>query len=468
MNQVEQRFTAIQLSAVEWLNHSLLGKGMAMLQEWGRFSLLMQWSHEIGVVLIIALLAIAPFAANVTQYIGLLEVGCAALWLAMVCTGRIGLLSPIQGIVLVYWGIAALATLFSPVFRAALSGFIELTLYLMVFALMSQVVRDIRWRNVLITAYLIIALVVSVHGLRQWFFGAEALATWVDPESSTANVTRIYSYLGNPNLYAAYITPAIPLSLAALFNWKHWAPKCLAGSMFVLQSVCIVLTFSRGGWMALVAALAIACPLILYWSLPKLPKFWRTWAFPILIGGGVLVLLVGFVFVEPLRNRILSIFANRSDSSNNFRINVWEAVYKMIWKRPILGIGPGHDAFNQIYPLFQKPKFSALSAYSIYLEHLVEFGIIGFSCFMTLLFSLAYQGWRHLNRLRAERSAEVFWVIGALAAMGGLLTQGLFDTVWYRPQVFLLWWLMIAIVTSYFQDATIKAQVLRDNVSSAQ
>jgi putative inorganic carbon (HCO3(-)) transporter len=460
MNQVEQRFTAFQLSAVDWLNHSILGKGTAFLKEWGKFSLLMQWSSEISVVLIIATLAIAPFAANVTQYVGLLEVGCVAMWVAMLLTGRIGLLSPIQGIVMVYWGIAVIATILSPVPREALSGLIELTLYLMVFALMSQVVRNNRWRNLLITAYLLIALVVSVHGLRQWFFGAEALATWVDPDSASANTTRIYSYLGNPNLYAAYITPAIPLSLAAIFNWKLWGAKLLAGLMFVLQSLCIVMTFSRGGLIALVAALAIACPLILYWSLPKLPPFWRKWSFPMLIGGGILLLAVGFLFVEPLRARMLSIFANRSDSSNNFRINVWEAVYRMIWKRPILGIGPGHDAFNQIYPLFQKPKFSALSAYSIFLEHLVEFGIIGFSCFMALLFGIVYQGWRHLNRLRTEQSPEVFWVIGSLAAMGGLLAQGLFDTVWYRPQVFLLWWLLVAIITSYFQDATVKADLL--------
>jgi putative inorganic carbon (hco3(-)) transporter len=467
MNQVEQRFTSIQLSALEWLNHSILGKGAAFLKEWGAFSLLMRWSSEISVVLIIATLAIAPFAAGVTQYIGLLEVACAAMWLAMVFTGRIGLLSPIQGIVIVYWGIAAIATLFSPVFREALSGLIELTLYLVVFALMSQVVRQARLRNVLITAYLLIALIVSLHGLRQWFFGADALATWVDPDSASANITRIYSYLGNPNLYAAYITPAIPLSLVAMFNWKLWGAKLLAGLMFVLQSLCIIMTLSRGGLIALVVSLAIASPLILYWSLPKLPPFWRKWSFPILIGSGVFVLAVGFIFVEPLRARILSIFASRSDSSNNFRINVWDAVYRMIWKRPILGIGPGHDAFNKIYPLFQKPKYSALSAYSIYLEHLVEFGMIGFSCFMALILGIMYQGWQHLNRLRAEQSPEVFWVIGSLAAMSGLLAQGLFDTVWYRPQVFLLWWLLVAIITSYFQESAVKADLLQQTKTSA-
>lgn len=36
----------------------------------------------------------------------------------------------------------------------------------------------------------------------------------------------------------------------------------------------------------------------------------------------------------------------------------------------------------------------------------------------------------------------------AIAAMTGLLIQGLFDTVWYRPQVNTLWWLMVGIIAA--------------------
>jgi len=42
----------------------------------------------------------------------------------------------------------------------------------------------------------------------------------------------------------------------------------------------------------------------------------------------------------------------------------------MILDRPIIGIGPGHDAFNKIYPLYQLPAL-ALSAYSIFLLKLL-------------------------------------------------------------------------------------------------
>jgi putative inorganic carbon (HCO3(-)) transporter len=122
----------------------------------------------------------------------------------------------------------------------------------------------------------------------------------------------------------------------------------------------------------------------------------------------------------------------------------------MIRDRPILGIGPGNSAFNKIYPLYMRPKYSALSAYSIYLEILVETGIIGFSCFIWLLTVTFNQGIQQIKRLRQSPSREGFWIMAAIAGMIGLMIHGCVDTVWYRPQVSTLWWFLIAIITSQY------------------
>jgi putative inorganic carbon (HCO3(-)) transporter len=122
----------------------------------------------------------------------------------------------------------------------------------------------------------------------------------------------------------------------------------------------------------------------------------------------------------------------------------------MIRDRPILGIGPGNSAFNKIYPLYMRPKYSALSAYSIYLEILVETGIIGFSCFIWLLIVTFNQSIQQIKRLRQSPSREGFWIMAAIAGMIGLMIHGCVDTVWYRPQVSTLWWFLIAIITSQY------------------
>lgn len=145
----------------------------------------------------------------------------------------------------------------------------------------------------------------------------------------------------------------------------------------------------------------------------------------------------------------MSIFVGREDSSNNFRINVWMAVIEMIKDRPILGIGPGNDAFNKVYPRYQQPGYTALSAYSILLEIGVETGLIGIACFLWLILVTLTQAWQRLQHLRQIRSREGFWLMAAVATMVGMLAHGLVDTVWYRPQVSTLWWLMIATVASY-------------------
>jgi O-antigen ligase len=163
--------------------------------------------------------------------------------------------------------------------------------------------------------------------------------------------------------------------------------------------------------------------------------------FPLLLAiFGVALLVVAITRVEPLRIRAMSLLAGRQDSSNNFRINVWMAALQMVQDRPWLGIGPGNTAFNLIYPLYQQPKFNALSAYSVPLELLVEGGIPALLAGLGLLQAALRRG---LGHLRGESS----WALPALAAIAsiaGLCVQGATDTIFFRPEVQLIGWLCLA------------------------
>jgi putative inorganic carbon (HCO3(-)) transporter len=48
--------------------------------------------------------------------------------------------------------------------------------------------------------------------------------------------------------------------------------------------------------------------------------------------------------------------------------------------------------------------------------------------------------------------------MAAVATMLGMLAHGMVDTVWYRPQVSILWWLMIATVASYYRPTETEQQ----------
>ncbi|MGH2416026.1 MAG: O-antigen ligase family protein, partial [Microcystaceae cyanobacterium] len=205
-----------------------------------------------------------------------------------------------------------------------------------------------------------------------------------------------------------------------------------------------------GGWIGMVALLCTFLLLLYYWNRGSLSPFWRTWLLPSVLGTLAALLLLALLFVEPLRLRVLSIFAGRGDSSNNFRLNVWSAVLEIIRDRPLIGIGPGNNAFNKIYPLYMQPRYSALSAYSIWLETAVETGLIGFSCFVWLLGVTITQGVRQIGRDRLNRNPQGFWLMAAIAGMVGILSHGFVDTVWYRPEINTLWWLMVALIASRY------------------
>ena len=454
MNAIWQQLTLLNLRLYQWRGGSYLYKLVGLLQTWRQGSWLLQWAKPIGALLLATVFAVAPFVSN--ALIGLLLIACAAFWVLLTLSDNTGYVqgappqvTPIHLLLLLYWAISVVATALSPVKLAAREGLVKLTLYLLLFALLARVMRSPRLRSWIITLFLHISLIVSVYGLRQYIFGAEALATWVDPTSDSANLTRVYSYLGNPNLLAGYLIPAVSLSFAAIFTWQRWLPKALALTMFLVNSACLILTYSRGGWIGFLVCIFVFLVLLVYWYSIQLPPKFRPWAMPALLGSSAMVVLLAILFVEPIRDRVASIFVGREDSSNNFRINVWSAVVEMIRDRPILGIGPGNDAFNKIYPLYQRPRFTALSAYSIFLEIAVETGVIGLLCFLWLLVVTFNQGIEQIKRLREVSNSQGFWLIAAIAGISWMLAHGLVDTVWYRPQVITLWWLMVAIIASF-------------------
>jgi putative inorganic carbon (HCO3(-)) transporter len=359
-------------------------------------------------------------------------------------------MTPVHVTVVVFWGVMALATAFSPVRGTAVSGLIKLTLNILLFLLIARVSRQPRARTLLISAYLFTTLPVAIYGLRQYFFGATALATWVDATSELATATRVYSFLGNPNLLAGYLIPAVMFAGMAIFAWPRWVPKGLAALTAVINTLCLVLTLSRGGWVGfLLGGFVLLALTVHYWSLRFTP-FWRRWAMPLLLGGATAFVVLAVLSVSSLRVRVMSMFVGRADSSNNFRINVWAAVLEMIRDRPILGIGPGNDAFNAVYPIYQRPRYTALSAYSVFLEVLVEAGIVGLAAFLWMLMMVFQQGWVQLQKLRETQSIQGYWLMGAVASVVGILGQGIADTVMYRPQISTLWWLAIALVASYY------------------
>jgi len=391
-----------------------------------------------GVVLC-ALMAGLPLVTRAG--LSLLILAAGLLWLLWaLCTpaGRIG---GISAWLLLMLGIAVLATGCSPVPMAAFKGLLKLVSYLGVYALMRQLLATApQWWDRIVAALLTGELVSSVLAIRQLYGDTSELARWADPNSVADGTIRVYGPLENPNLLAGYLIPILPIALVALLRWRSWPQRLFAAAALAFGCIALFLSYSRGGWLGMVAAVGSVALLLVLRQTRHWPILWRR-LFPLLlVAGAVAVLVVAVTQIEPLRIRVMSLVAGREDSSNNFRINVWLAAIEMIQERPWLGIGPGNSAFNLIYPLYQQPKFNALSAYSVPLELLVEGGIPNLLAGLGLLAASIRAGW-------AQLKGESIWALpalAALAAIAGLCVQGITDTIFFRPEVQISGWFCLA------------------------
>ena len=381
--------------------------------------------------------------------LSLLILAAGLLWLLWSLRTPAGPIRPISAWLLVMLAVAVLATGFSPVPLAAFQGLLKLVSYLGVYALMRQLLEAAPpWWDRIVAALLAGELASTVIAIRQLYGDTGELARWADPNSVADGTIRVYGPLENPNLLAGYLIPILPIAAVALLRWRSWPQRLFAAAALVLGTAALFLSYSRGGWLGMLAALGSLVLLLVLRQTRSWPPLWRR-LFPVLlIAAGVALLVVAVTQIEPLRIRVMSLVAGRQDSSNNFRINVWLAAIEMIQDRPWLGIGPGNSAFNLIYPLYQQPKFNALSAYSVPLELLVEGGVPGLLAGLGLLLASLRTG---LAQLKGE-SAWALPALAAVAAIAGLCVQGATDTIFFRPEVQMSGWFCLATLSASRAD----------------
>lgn len=355
---------------------------------------------------------------------------------------------------------AVVSTFFSTFLASSIVGLAKFGVffagYLNFRFLVSDDQRFLQW---LLALLVVLGVAESLVGLSQYFGRVQALATWQDPDTNAELIlTRVFGTLKpyNPNLLAGFLIPAVAagfgLSLRAL-TLRRWFLAILLGMMAMLILVCLVLTGSRGGYLAIIGMSATLFFFIghLLWHEDRLKhrhKLKALWLITLLLGVGSVIL--AFFALPPLRHRFMSIFAMRENSSNSYRINVWLSTWEMIKHNWLVGIGPGNDTFKQVYGFYMVPGYNALSAYSIFLEIWVEQGIFGLLTFFVLI-KLA--GFRVLAATYSAMSLPKKVLMGTLlTGIVGSVIYGLFDTIWYRPAVNLLFWLFIAGVAVVSED----------------
>lgn len=117
----------------------------------------------------------------------------------------------------------------------------------------------------------------------------------------------------------------------------------------------------------------------------------------------------------------------------------------------LLGIGVGNKNFREIYGLYMRTGFDALSAYNIFLETAVESGIFALIAFLGFIFIMLKDGIKFI--LNNKNTGYIIFVAIAVISISAVIVHGFVDTVFFRPQIQFIFWTMVAVISAILQNS---------------
>ena len=344
----------------------------------------------------------------------------------------------------------------STLFLASFKGFLKMFLYIAFYFSFAHWLKGnkdkIKWLLLSIAGVVTFEAIIAIL---QNMSGVQAISGWQDMSAINPEdiIARAYGTLKpyNPNLLAGYLVAGIvPITyfLSMAFLKKNVNLIVASGVALAFCILAIFYTGCRGAYIALFAYILTVLYGIYYYvqnykgGFSALKKRYKNLIF------ASCTAVFAFIFLNPaIYKRIFSIFAFRADSSISFRMNVYGSSFDMFLGNPLIGIGLGNQNFREIYGLYMKTGFDALSAYNIFLETACEMGIFGLLAFCTI-FGLVFYGTYKYIKTNAPREDKILVLLSALGLLL-LASHGLIDTVFYRPQIHILFWVYVAVVNVF-------------------
>ena len=267
-------------------------------------------------------------------------------------------------------------------------------------------------------AVVLSSVAVVLYGLAQ-AVGLDPL-DWQVEEGSFP----VFSTLGRSNYLAAFLVMAVPLTAGWLATcqrrWQRWA----MGLLLLGQGLALLLTRSRGGWLALGATVPIV---MTTWGMLRRAWRWVIAGVSLAVLGIALLLLLNLAaraehpWAEwPPLERLASLHETDTGSTAA-RVTIWRASLHLIRQRPLLGHGPGTfaPAFARVYPpeliYYQGRQTMVDRAHNEWLNLGVEMGALGLVAALWLQAAVWIAGLRRLGDL--SRSNQQAWQLCLLASL---------------------------------------------------
>lgn len=381
---------------------------------------------------------------------------------------------------LYYTFLAFLAIHFVSLFQAhnifqGLNSLFEYLCYFLIAVLVFHTVREKRHLYLLAGAMAFTGSIVAVVGLLQHngihsisFFG-----WWTTCFYSRWNIP--ISTIGNVNFVAEYYNMVFPISLTLIFLFRKFWLRVAALLACFLMACHLMVLGSRGGWLGVAVVLSVlgGMGLMRHFRVGR-RVLDMTFVSVVVLGLGWPVLegVMSGIHVGPGRNleglaadywknvvRRTGNALKLEDESSMQRVLFWEDTLRLIFDRPLVGVGVGNFEYN--FPRYmsrqtlemkmrmerlQGRELMLFRAHNEYLEVWAETGILGFGVFCFLIYQIGAALYGLLKRY-VRREADLFGV-GLAAAIVASLAHSFFSSNLQDPASAVHFWMAVGMVWS--------------------
>lgn len=242
---------------------------------------------------------------------------------------------------------------------------------------------------------------------------------------------RIGSFLGNPNMLASVIGLALPFALFASVRQDRW--RWAARVVLYLLVLALLLTYSRGGWLAVGLGASIGAALLAWRALPILAV--------------TAALAVGTAAILPRSDAVMDErggglvgstvdrFAHLADGSD-LRARFLRDGLPIVADHPVLGVGPGRYGGavaaiipSPVYEAYGTGLFGYRTVHDFWLHLAGETGVIGTTLFLAMIVGLVIRFARAARPAVGARfvvlaGAATMLVVASLNSVTEMLFEG--------------------------------------------
>jgi O-antigen ligase len=420
-----------------------LAAGLAMLR-----------SSQIGLFALIAVVCLLPFGAipfSIGFYPTFLDVALLAVfgvWVARVLTrAQDGFVSspldlPIFVFILLAFAVFIAGSAHAGITKDTLRHFVEILIAVSLFYVVTNSVRTYGQLRQIVLVIILAGFGAALIGVVLYFLPQALTVRLLSLlrvvhypsgwgvlqfiEDNPDLPMRATSTSANPNVLGGLLILVVSLTVPQLFTRRPLIRREFLVPMLGVMLLCLLLTFSRGAFVAIGAAMTLMAVL----------RYRRLLPFFVLAVLLILILPQTRGYILHLQEGFLV-----QDRATEMRMGEYKDAFRLISRYPWFGVGFGGTPSIDIY----------IGVSCVYLLIAEEMGLIGLGAFLLIMgvfFAYVWSAWR---RMEAFSQGEAL-LLGLSVALFGAMVGGIVDHYFFNldfPHSVSLFWLYagLAVVT---------------------